>query len=211
MEPVSGNTSGREVTKTPRPASFVARMTAPLMAAMAGHYQDRFSRDGAAPEAEPGKVPVIIATIWNGLKAGWDWVKTKANDAWTWVGDKVRSFNVWLTSAISKAFGVFRRTEAEEAKRRQEELAYEKKYQEKKEFERRDTEKRDEVRRIEDSTQARVQIARRQAASDAAAVASLATDRVKAPPPGAEKHQIVDNGTMERRRLRRMLTGTLPA
>ncbi|MBM3274315.1 MAG: hypothetical protein FJZ00_04140 [Candidatus Sericytochromatia bacterium] len=211
MESVSGSNSGREVGKTPRPASFVARMTAPLRAAMAGHYQDRYAWDGAAQEIRSGNVPVIISSIWNGLKTSWNWVKTKANDAWTWVGDKVRSFNVWLTSALSKAFGVFRRTEAEEAKRRQEELAYEKKYQEKKDFERRDTEKRDEARRVEDSTQARVQMARRQAASDAAAVAFLATDRVKAPPPGAEKHQIVDNGTLERRRLRRMLTGTLPA
>ncbi len=282
MESVGGINSGREASRVgplladasearrathnkPGPRNLVARMTAPLMAALAGRYDDSFVRDGQAAVAAPRKgllkilaeLPGNIAdwlgnawnslfrlsggdstwltsdsaslrefgeTLWNNthklLRAGreqlgklWESMKGGLSYAWekakaaaSWVAQQARAVTQWIVAAISKAFSVFTRSKAEDEKRQQEEAAYQKKYEARKAQER-----RDDARRAEDVAQDKTQQARRQAVSDAAAVAALATDQVKAPPPGAEKHQLVDNATLARRRARRLLTGSLPA
>jgi hypothetical protein len=112
-----------------------------------------------------------------------------------------------VVATVAKALSIFTRTRSEEEKRQAEEAAYQKRLSERKAAER-----QDESRRAEQSALERAAQARRQAASDAAAVGALATDQVKAPPPGAERHQIVDNATLERRRaFKKVLTGMLPA
>lgn len=220
---ISAANSGREAKPAARPATLVARLTAPLLSALADRYHDSFVRDGAAAPAAPAEDKGLVAkgvdlvcsaadAVVEGFSTAWE----KTKDAAAWVGAKGRALSNWVASKIAKAFATFTRTAPEQERRRQEEAAYEKKY-----LERKDEEKRQDARyqdrRAEDArqfakrTEDAQQIATRKAAADAAAVAALATDRVSAPVPGAEKHQLVDNATLERRRVRKMLTGMLPA
>jgi len=256
---------GREAKPASRPANLVARMTAPLMAALAGRYEDTFVREGQAASASPrtglikilADLPANIAAwlrdawtglfslsgggsswltstnpslrefgemLWNGthklLRAGseqldslwagmksslaWAWDKAKAVGAW--IAERAGAFKAWVVAAVAKAFSVFTRSKAEEEKRQQEEASYQKRLEERKALAR-----RDEARRDEQAAADRAQQARMHAVADAAAVAALATDQVKAAPPGAERHQLVDNASLQRRRARKLLTGMLPA
>lgn len=213
---------GTEAKQAARPASLVARLTAPLLAALADRYQDSFVRDGQPAVAQTQDkglwaagvelVSSAVDTVKSGVEYIWD--KTKASASW--LRDQARALSNWVASKVAKAFAVFTRTAPEEERRRQEEAAHEKKYLERKaEQKRLDARSQERVaeeirlsaRRTDDNRQ----IGSHKAAADAAAVAALATDRVSAPVPGAEKHQLVDNATLERRRVRKLLTGMLPA
>lgn len=220
---ITAASSGGEARQASRPTTLVARLTAPLRSALADRYQDRFVREeatGQAPAAEGksllGKGIDLLCTAAEVVRDGaaLAWEKTK--EAAAWVLSKAQALSNWVASKIAQAYATFLRTTPEEERRRQEEAAYEKKYQERKaeekrldsrQQERRAEETRISARRIEETHQA----ASRKAVADASAVAALATDRVSAPIPGAEKVQLVDNASLERRRLRRMLTGMLPA
>lgn len=220
---VSAAYPGKEAKQAVRPATLVARLTAPLLSALADRYQDTFVRDGQTPAPQTENkglwaagvelVSNAVDKVAAGVEYAWD--KTKATAGW--LRDQAKALSNWVASKVAKAFSVFTRSAPEEERRRQEEATYEKKYQERKAEEKRldalTQEKRAEeirltAKRVEDTQQA----AGHKAAADAAAVAVMVTDRVSAPVPGAEKkHQLVDNATLERRRVRKLLTGMLPA
>ena len=224
MEAIGAVNTGREAKQAARPASLVARLTAPLMAALADRYQDSYVRDGgsAATGSDVGGkgilqagidlVSNVVDGVVSGAEAAWD--KTKA--AAGWVANQARALSNWVASKVAKAFTIFSRTSAETERRQQEEVSYQKKYAERKAEEKRlaarsQQKRAEQIRLVAKRSEDIAQIANHKASADAGAVAALATDRVSAPVPGAEKHQLVDNATLERRRVRKMLTGMLPA
>lgn len=153
-----------------------------------------------------------IAEMWNNAaaKLGAAWQKCK--DAASWVADKAVSAVSWAWQGVSKIFrAVFRDSASQIEARRDEERRYEKRYQERKDEARRADVRFAEVRHTETRAHEASEIGRSVARKQVAALQSGSVDQVSAPPPGAEKYQIVDNGTVERVRVRKLLTGMLTA